>query len=114
PTPYVVNATSITWRWLDNAVNETGYSIYGGTSPASAIFLSSNLPVAATSGTVLSTTGIGLLPNTTYFRYLGAVNGGSIALSSGVFVKTHNNLSAVISTPVYPADQSLVNAAPNF
>ncbi|MFH2202356.1 MAG: hypothetical protein ABIJ96_04535, partial [Elusimicrobiota bacterium] len=84
PTDFAANTvyeTSITWNWSDNATNELGYRIYGGTSPTGQFSL---IVGSGTLGVDADTyTETGLTAGTTYYRYVVAVNAGGFVPSAG-------------------------------
>ncbi len=75
PTGHAVDR--IEWAWQDNAANETGYRLYGATSPAGPFSLKADLPAETTHFTET-----GLVPGRTYYRTVAAVNDAGEASSA--------------------------------
>jgi len=80
-----INISSITWRWQDNSSNELGFRVYSATTSAPYVMLAGTATLAAGINTWSQT---GLVPNTSYYNYVTAVNAGGIVTSSPTAVWT--------------------------
>ncbi|TBR20568.1 hypothetical protein EPO15_12755, partial [bacterium] len=80
----VASATGIQWTWVDSAVNELGWRLYGASSstgPFSVVADSVTLPATAGTGTQRLYSETGLTAHTTYYRYVAAVSSGGAVVS---------------------------------
>ncbi|MBN1385213.1 MAG: fibronectin type III domain-containing protein [Elusimicrobia bacterium] len=84
--PGFIYYSSITWTWTDSSSNELGFRLYGAATSTGPFSLIAD--TVTISAGVTSYTETGLLPGTSYFRYLAAVNKGGIVTSSGAAVET--------------------------
>jgi|GEM_PF-1416864 len=106
-----LSSSSISFNWKDNSANETGFAIYGGTSPAGPFSL---VPGGAAPAGQTTFTETGLTGGTTYYRYVGAVNAGGVAVSSFAVVVTNPAFADLvrptvhISSPVGPVTSDYV------
>lgn len=86
-TPAAIHATSATWSWTDNAANESGFRLYGGSSSTGPFTLiAGTATIAASGGTgglkTFTEIGLDIGGGTQYFRYVAAVNAGGAVFSS--------------------------------
>ncbi len=75
-----VSTGTIVWGWVDNAVNELGFRLYGSqisSGPYSLVADTTSIGPDQNNFTES-----GLAPNTTYYRYLAAVNAGGHVFSN--------------------------------
>jgi len=94
-----VSTDSINWRWLDNSVGETGYSVYSSTGG-----LFANL-----SANVTFWVETGLQANTQYIRYASAYNSNDSANSNVVPRYTLANMpTGVTATAVNTTSSTII------
>ncbi len=104
--PQSKTKTSITWRWMSHSSNELGFALYGAatsTGPFTLVAGTDTIPAGVTSFEET-----GLLPGTSYFRYVAAVNAGGAVCSSGAVVETNPLAQPVL---VSPSDTAYVSTA---
>ncbi|MFH2202677.1 MAG: fibronectin type III domain-containing protein [Elusimicrobiota bacterium] len=75
------SSAAITWSWSDNAANELGFELYGAASSTGPFTLIADTHTLGPNVTSFSESE--LTPNTSYFRYIAAVNAGGVVVSSG-------------------------------
>ncbi len=97
-----IATNSITWQWLDNANNETGFRLYSSTG-----MLIATLGSSPGTGASAQYTETGLSPNVSYSRYVVAFEASLDSLPSGTTARftlanppSGTNFTAVFSSSV--------------
>ncbi|MFA5858864.1 MAG: fibronectin type III domain-containing protein [Elusimicrobiota bacterium] len=81
-----VYSSSITWSWVDNASNETGYRLYASTTAGASYQLEANESTLVPN--TQSYTQVLLSPNNPYSVYVAVVNTGGVAYTAVVTTYT--------------------------
>lgn len=90
----ILSPTQVQYDWTDNAANEQGFRLYGGSSAAGPFSLISSTSVIGADQT--SYTENSLQQDVTYYRYVAGINAGGIAVS--------NRVSFSLSGPAAPGN----------
>jgi hypothetical protein len=97
-----MTSTAITWNWTDQSTNEDSFTVHNASTDAQVGSVSSS--TTASTGTSYNFSESSLTPNTTYSRYVKAVDTGSASNASATATAT--TLADVPGTPIVIAISS--------